>query len=588
MLRIDNLCVRTRDGGLLVDDVQLDLARGEMLSLVGESGSGKSLTAAAILRLLPRGLVATGRIAFEGADLLALDEASMRAMRGGRIGMVFQNPLSALNPTRTIGRQIADPARLHVGADARQAREMALQMLAEVGIPDPKARIDDYPHQFSGGMRQRVAIAMALVCHPKLLIADEPTTALDPIVAAQILELIGGLRRRHDMAVLFISHNLAVVRAHTDCVQVMYGGRTAERARADVFFAHPRHPYGRALLDAAPDLATVVAAPPGYALPALPGQPPDPLARPPGCAFAPRCPAVAPDCEVAVPPLRRLERSEVACLHPVATPAGPRVPAPEAPMSASTHSSRPSLLEVRDLVVRYDRSRTILDGLSFDLAAGECLGIVGESGSGKSTLGRAVLQMVAYQGRIALQGHDFATLRGRAFRDQRRRIQVVFQDPKESLNPRLSVLHSVAEAARLAQGLPRDASLAAARTLLERVRLGAALYDRLPEAISGGQAQRVAIARALAAKPALVVLDEPTSALDVSTQATLLNLLRSIGRAEGLAWLLISHDLAAIAYMADRIAVLRAGRIVELAPPATLVAQPHDPYTAALVAAATG
>ncbi len=584
-----SLAMRTRAGGMVpvLEDLDLQVAPGTMSALVGESGSGKTIAALAAMRLLPAGAATTGAVRFEGEDLLGLDERGMRARRG-RIGMIFQNPLSALNPSMSIGRQVAEGHRLHTGAGPAAARRHAVDLLGEVGIPDPGRRLDDYPHQFSGGQRQRVMIAAALSCAPSLLIADEPTTGLDPLVARQILQLLARLQREHRMGLLFITHDLSVVEAYAQSLTVLYAGRSVEWGEASRFFAAPRHPYSQALLAAVPRLGQAE-------LRGIPGTLPDPGQRPPGCRFAPRCGQRRPDCTIAYPPPIGDAREAAACLYPRAAP----VLAPLAGDGRDFETGDPAsaLLRLDAVTIRYGRraglfgagtaaTRPSLDRVSLHLARGECLGIVGESGSGKSTLGRAILHMLHYEGSILLDGRALATLPAAERRRERRRVQVVFQDPRESLNPRMRIGAIIAEALRLGGLQDRRALRARTAELLERVGLNPGLADRLPNAVSGGQAQRIAVARALAARPDIIVLDEPTSALDVSTQAMLLHLLRDLSRDERLAYVMISHDIAAISWLADRIAVLRDGRIVETAPTGRLITAPVDPYSAALIATA--
>jgi oligopeptide/dipeptide ABC transporter ATP-binding protein len=557
----------------VLEQFSLSVAPGEMVALVGESGSGKSVAALSVLRLLPPGAQISGQIWLDGEDTVRAPARRLRQLRGAVAGMVFQDPLAALNPAHTVAAQIAEVWRLHKGGSRAAARVRVLELLHEVGIPDAAARLDDYPHQFSGGMRQRVMIAMALACAPKLLIADEPSTGLDPLIARQILELIARLRRAMNLAVLFITHDLSVVAEHADRVHVLYAGRSVERAAADGFFAQPRHPYGAALRHAVPWLGQAE-------LSAIPGQLPEPEKLPPGCRFAPRCAYVQADCTTAYPPEVTVGQSAVACLYPL--PVQPRHAAPAPRRIAKSFAP---LLDVQNLAVRYGKAPPVLSGLALTIGRGECLGIVGESGSGKSTLGKAILQMLPYTGRIVLGGQDFAALRGRARRMARQRIQVVFQDPRESFNPHLRIGDIVAEPLRLS-GVARREALAQVPALLGDVGLNAALMTQWPRQISGGQAQRVAIARALAAKPDLLVLDEPSSALDVSTQALLLNVLRGLSARHGLSLLLISHDLAVVSFLADRIAVLHAGRMIEVNDTATLLAAPREAYTQALIAAA--
>ena len=573
----------------VLEDLDLTVTAGEMTALVGESGSGKTIAALAAMRLLPPGAATTGQVLFNGQDLLALDERQMRARRGS-IGMVFQNPLSALNPSMTIGRQVAEGHRLQSGASASAARLHAIDLLGEVGIPDPARRLDDYPHQFSGGQRQRVMIAAALACAPRLLIADEPTTGLDPLVARQILQLLARLQREHRMGLLFITHDLSVVEEYAQSLTVLYAGRSVEWGAAARFFAAPRHPYSQALLGAVPRLGQAE-------LQGIPGTLPEPGMRPQGCRFAPRCPQMQPDCALAYPPPIGDAQEAAACLYPKPAPRLKQRPAATAADARPGLDPAHALLRMEDVTIRYGgragllgakraAARPSLDRASLHLSRGECLGIVGESGSGKSTLGRAILHMLQFEGRILLDGRALATLPAADRRRERRRVQVVFQDPRESLNPRMRIGAIIAEALQLG-GLREGRALQRqTAALLERVGLDASLADRLPHAVSGGQAQRIAVARALAARPDIIVLDEPTSALDVSTQAMLLTLLRDLSRDERLAYVMISHDIAAISWLADRIVVLRDGRIVETAPTARLIAAPQDAYSAALIATA--
>ncbi len=585
ILRLENLCVslpRGRRNVVILDALNLEVQRGEMLALVGESGSGKTIAALSIMRLLPKGATISGHVWLEDRDVSLLDEPAMRQVRGREVGMVFQNPLAALNPSRTVSQQIEEAYRIHNGGSAKAARTRALELLGEVGIPNPASRLDDYPHQFSGGMRQRVMIAMSLACSPKLLIADEPTTGLDPLVARQIMALIQRLRREHHMGVLFVTHDLSTVEEHADAIHVLYAGKSVEWGTSQAFFGHPRHPYSEALLGS---VARV-----GQArLQSIPGNLPEPESRPHGCRFAPRCEYRRPECEIAYPPPDRQGGTAAACLFPLPVNARPDIfkHVDKAPVAG-----RATQLEISRLEVSYagggglfSRVKTFkaLQDITLSLGRGECLGVVGESGSGKSTLGRAVLQMIGYQGSIALDGEDFTKLGRAEKRAQRRRIQVVFQDPRESLNPRMRIYDIVAEPIQLAGGTPTVAEI---NGLLNRVGLNPEIGKRLPGDVSGGQAQRIAIARALAAKPEIIVLDEPTSALDVSTQAMLLNLLKDLAIESGLSYILISHDFAVVSYMADRIVVLNAGQIVEVNDSGAIITAPQNDYTKALVDAA--
>jgi oligopeptide/dipeptide ABC transporter ATP-binding protein len=557
----------------VLEHFSLSIAPGEMLALVGESGSGKTVAALSLLRLLPAGAKISGEIWLDGEAVTQTSAARLRQLRGAVAGMVFQDPLAALNPTRTVASQIGEAWLMHQRGGRRAARARALALLMQVGIPDAAARLDDFPHQFSGGMRQRVMIAMALACGPKLLIADEPTTGLDPVIARQILLLIARLRREMNLAVLFVTHDLSMAAEHADAVHVLYAGRSVERAGTKMFFAQPRHPYGAALRDAVPWIGQAALTP-------IPGQLPAPEALPPGCRFAPRCGYVQAPCTTAYPAEITVAGSSVACLYPL--------PAQEQHAKSVTVRAEKTfapLLEVRDLSVRFGKGPAVLEGLSLRIGQGEVLGVVGESGSGKSSLGKAILQMLPHGGEIRLAGRDFAQLRGQALRAARRRMQVVFQDPRECLNPALRIGEIIAEPLRLA-GVSRAEALALVPGLLEDVGLSPALVSHYPRQLSGGQAQRVAIARALAPAPDLLVLDEPSSALDVSTQALLLNLLRDLSARRGLSCLLISHDFAVVSYLADRIAVLRGGRIIEENLTSALLAAPREDYTRELIAAA--
>ena len=588
VLDIRDVSVSLRRNGqdvVILEELNLTIAPGEMLGLVGESGSGKTIAALAIMRLLPAGAKIHGEILLSGENLARAPEARMRSVRGKAVGMVFQNPLAALNPSHTVAAQICEAWRVHQGGGKARARAKALELLREVGIPNPEARLDDYPHQFSGGMRQRVVIAMALACSPQLLIADEPTTGLDPLIARQIMNLITRLRRERNMAVLFVTHDLSVVQEHADTIHVLYAGRSVEWGAAPNFFIHPRHPYSEALLGAVARLGQ-------KRLQNIPGNLPEPESRPPGCRFAPRCTYVQQACNASYPLPDAGAGTVAACLYPL--PAAVRAYA--AAETPNLKRRFPPLLKVDGLTVRYGGARSwfgerrkqhpSLADVTLSLGKGECLGVVGESGSGKSTLGRAVLQMIQYEGRVLMDGRDFRALSGRAKRDLRRKVQVVFQDPRESMNPRMSVGEIIAEPLILAGQSRGDMRHARVRELLDQVGLNPEMAARFPSGISGGQAQRIAIARALAAEPSLIILDEPTSALDVSTQAMLLNLLKELSFRNALSYVLISHDFAVVSYLADRIAVLNAGRIVEVNETSALVASPQHEYTAALVNAA--
>ena len=533
-----------------VSHLNLSLQRGETLALVGESGSGKSTTALSLLRLLAPGAEVTGRLLFEGRDILQLRPPELRALRGREISMIFQEPMTSLNPVHTIGAQIAETLRLHEGLSALAARRRALELLDLVRIPEPQRRIDDHPHKLSGGQRQRVMIAMAVACRPRLLVADEPTTALDVTIQAQILELLDGLRRELDMALLLITHDLGVVSQWADRVAVMFGGEKVEEADTASLFAQPAHAYTRGLL--------------GASLHA--GQVPHSSER------------RLPEINTALDPVTGLRRFELV------------QPSPRAPQPAVLATGQP-LLQVQDLRTAY-RGRdgalvNAVDGVSFELRAGETLGLVGESGCGKSTLSKTLLRLVdPSEGRIVLDGTDIARLPERALKDWRRRIQMVFQDPYASLNPRRSVQDILDTVLKVHDVASRDERRRRIGEILERVGLPASAASRYPNEFSGGQRQRIGIARALVVRPALVVLDEPVSALDVSIQAQILNLLVELKQDFGLSYLFISHDLSVVRHIADRVMVMNQGRIVEAGHHREIWEHPQHPYTRSLIQAA--
>ncbi len=534
LLRVEGLHVEfPTEGGVVhaVSGVSFELHHGRTLGIVGESGSGKSVCALSAMGLIrAEGARVSGRILFEGVDLLTLAERQMRALRGNELAMVFQDPLSSLHPLYRVGAQIVEAIRAHREVSRRAAREQTIALLELVGIPEPSRSVDAYPHELSGGMRQRAMIAMALANEPKLLIADEPTTALDVTVQAQILALLRRLRGELGMALVLITHDLGVVAEMADEIAVMHTGRIVERGSAEqVLDAGGRasHPYTQGLLRSMPTLDA---------------------------------------------------------------------PAPDRPPAAAE-----PLLEVRDLLKRFPVTRGVVfqrrvahveavAGVSFQLRRGEVLGLVGESGCGKSTTARLIMRLLEPTGgEICFQGQDIAHLRGAALRAVRREMQIVFQDPYSSLNPRKTAGSIVGEPFAI-HGLHRDRAQRrrAVCELMERVGLQPEHYNRYPHEFSGGQRQRIGIARALALGPKLLIADEPVSALDVTIQAQILDLLSELRRELGLTLLLISHDLAVVRQMADRVAVMRAGRIVELAPNETLYASPRDPYTRELLAAVPG
>ncbi len=588
-----------------VDGVSFSVEPGRTVGLVGESGCGKSVTALAIMGLLPRrGVRVSGSVRFEGTELLGLPEAAMRDRRGRDLGMVFQDPLSSLNPVVPIGLQVSEVLERHRGLPRRQARVDAAELLTRVGISDPQRRLDEYPHQLSGGMRQRALIAIALACRPRLLIADEPTTALDVTIQAQILALLRELVAETGTALIMITHDLGVVAGLCDEVAVLYGGRVVERGPRHPLFAQPRHPYTAGLLASIPRLDSARRGR-GRRLEPIRGSVADNLPWTQGCAFAPRCPRALDVCTRQTPQMQsaaearqlRCHNPEPPNRHPAARgyPA-PGYPAPQTPRSPLNAGE--ALVEVDGVQVHFPikwglvLDRTVghvyaVDGVDLTIRRGETYGLVGESGCGKSTLGRAMLRLIEpTAGRVVFDGTDLSTLQGEPLRRMRRRMQLVFQDPLASLDPRQSVESLLVEGLR-AHDLDRGKAPMAQRLreLLDAVGLPHAALRRYPHEFSGGQRQRISIARALSVEPDLLIADEPVSALDVSVQAQVINLLEDLQGEFGLTYLVIAHDLAVVRHIADRVGVMYLGGIVEQAGADELYAAPLHPYTRALLSA---
>jgi len=599
LLRVRNLRTEFKvgqDSVKAVNDVSFDVNPGDVLGIVGESGSGKSVTARSIMRMVRApGEIVGGSVEFNGEDLLLLPEREMRRRRGSGVAMVFQDPQAALNPVMTIGAQIIEALTLH-GTDKRSARRRAVELLDQVGIPDAAVKVDQYPHQFSGGMRQRVVIAIALANEPTLLIADEPTTALDVTIQAQILRLLLKLRTELGLAIAIITHDMGVVAEMCSKVAVMYGGRVVEEGTVEQVLRRPRHPYTAALLAAMPRLDDERL---GQPLPAIPGSPPDPSALPPGCAFASRCRFVEDGCRHDIPSLLQIggEGQLSACFVAQRGVSIDVEPAPDHVPAASAEESRPvetvPALEVQKLRVDVgSRRRGLLhrdppvyavDSVSLAVHAGETLGLVGESGCGKSTLSRSIVGITPVAGgSVEVDGHDVTSMGDEQLARVRSSVQYVFQDPYASLNPRRTVRQSLAEALSL-RGL-RGAELEAeSHALMDRVGLRREYLDRYPHAFSGGQRQRIGIARALARRPKVLILDEPVSALDMSIQAQIINLLEELQRELGLGYLFIAHDLSVVRHLSDRVAVMYLGRIVETGTAADVYGHPQHPYTVALL-----
>ncbi|WP_026430107.1 ABC transporter ATP-binding protein [Schaalia georgiae] len=614
--------------------VDLVVNAGETLGVVGESGSGKTMTALSLMGLLPQGgRVSSGSMLLEGEDLTAMPPASVRKLRGTKVGMIFQDPLTSLNPTMKIGLQVCEPLRVHEKMPKKEALARAVEILKRVGMPRPESVVNSYPHQLSGGMRQRVMIAMALVCQPRILIADEPTTALDVTTQMQILDLIDELRDEYQMGVILITHDLGVVAGHTDRVSVMYAGRIVETAPTKTLFTEPRHRYTSSLMAALPERALAERT----RLFSIPGAPPSLTDLPVGCRFAARCLWATDQCRAGYPDLGGEGAHTYACFHPVLdddeSPAAlqARLDAERAADEAGADSTdqagpgggessgsgcaspveadgaqdptapptepapRGTLLNVKEASREYESAGSgffkrdkgvvsAVDRVSITVRKGETYGLVGESGCGKSTVGRLIAGLEPPSGgAIELDGRDLATLKGRDAVKIHQDVQMMFQDSYAAMDPRMRIDQILAEPMSIQR--TGDAQQIAERIMeiLEQVGLTEEILDRYPHEFSGGQLQRIGFARSLTLAPDLIVADEPVSALDVSVQAQVLNLMKDLQEELGLSYLFISHDLAVVQYMADRIGVMYLGRIVEEGPAEEVVASPRHPYTKALI-----
>jgi len=581
-----------------VDGASFSVRRGETLGIVGESGSGKSMTCLSILRLVPEpgGRIVGGDVVFDGQDLLAKSPEEMRQLRGSQIAMILQDPMASLNPALTVGEQVAETLRLHRGLRGRDLDRRILELLGQVRISDPERRVHAYPHQMSGGIRQRVAGAIAISCRPSLLIADEPTTSLDVTIQAQYLRLLKDIQRETGLAMVFVTHDLGIVAKLCDRVAVMYAGRIVETGTTREIFSRPRHPYTIGLLSCLP---TLTRGP--EPLTAIEGQPPDLAHLPGGCSFAPRCPLAEAACRDTLPPLEAVgPEHHVACLRTAETaPADARrrifVAAAAAP-ARDVAAPRDVVLEGRALTKHFPLSRGTIfgrtvgtvkavDGVDFVIRRGETLGLVGESGCGKTTTARLVLCLERPTGGgVFFRGRDVHALAGSGLREYRRAVQAVFQDPYSSLNPRLTIRTTVGEPLRQTQpGLSRAEVNERIAESLARVGLRPGIVDDYPHELSGGQRQRVAVARALTTSPECILLDEAVSALDVSIRAQVMNLLREIQDRLGVSYLFIAHDLAVVKYLSTRIGVMYLGKLVETAPSDELYARPLHPYTQVLL-----
>jgi oligopeptide/dipeptide ABC transporter ATP-binding protein len=590
--------IRTTSGVVRpVDGVTLTLRSGETVGLVGESGSGKTMTGMSVLQLLPPGgAVVGGSIQFDGRELTTMTASELRRLRGNDIAAVFQDPMTSLNPTRTIGSQLREAYRIHrPGTSVAEANRRAEEVLSLVRMPRPKERLRDYPHQLSGGMRQRAMIAIALVCEPRLLIADEPTTALDVSIQAQILELLDELKTRLGMGIILVTHDLGVIAGHADKVAVMYGGRIVEEAPTAELFAAPRHRYTQALFESMPTMELDSR----RALASIPGLPPQLIDLPPMCRFAPRCRFASDDCRTENPESIEVAPGHThACFHP-----GPSEPDDDLDLPTelreedlgSRGGTGRALVMLEDVEKQYRiknpelfKPRRILHAVSkvsLDVIEGETLGVVGESGSGKTTLGRMLVGLeTPTSGAVRFDGRDIGRLTPAGKRTRSSNLQLMFQDSAAALDPRMNVADLIAEPLAVQQIGNRAERQAKVMELIDAVGLPRTAAARHAYEFSGGQRQRIAMARALVLRPKVVVADEPVSALDVSIQAQILNLMRSLQVAYSLTYVVISHDLSLLRYLSDRIGVMYLGKLVELGPGAGVYAAPRHPYTAGLIA----
>ena len=604
LLRVENLVTSFESSGQTVravDGVSLSIHRGETYALLGESGCGKSMTSFSIMRLLPpAGRVVAGRVMFGGEDLMALPDAAMRIVRGSRVAMIFQEPMTSLNPVVTIGEQIAESVRLHQSLTGSVVKNRVEALLHDVGIADPQQRYGDYPHQLSGGMKQRVMIAIALAGEPELLIADEPTTALDVTIQAQVLALLKKLQQERGMALLLITHDLGVVSEMAGTVGVMYAGQLVEEATREQFFSEAKHPYSQKLFESLPDIEKR-----DQPLAVIHGAVPSLAAAFPGCRFAERCDFSEPSCHQRLPRWVDLAAGHGVRCHMVDPTyigafknelEGVSSERVAANTVVNSLAATP-LLEVRDLKMHFQMRQGVfsrnaghlyaVDGLSLQIKSGRTLALVGESGCGKTTVGKAILQLNRpTSGEVLFEGDDLTQISDAALRARRNDFQIIFQDPFSSMNPRMKVSDIIREG-MITLGIGGSEAQQQVRVdqLLEQLGLPPESCDRYPHEFSGGQRQRICIARALAVNPKLIICDEPTSALDVSVQAQILNLLKGLQQQMGLAYLFITHNLSVVAYLADEVAVMYLGRIVEQGSVEDVLNHPKHPYTQALISA---
>jgi oligopeptide/dipeptide ABC transporter ATP-binding protein len=574
-----------------VDDFSLDIAPGECVGLVGESGCGKTTTGLSIMRLLPgNGHITAGSVVLDGVDLASLSEKEMQSKRGNDVALIPQDPMSSLNPTTKIGRQIGEGLRIHRGASDEEARKRSLEVLEMVDMPRPAERLDQYPFELSGGLRQRVIIAMGLVCSPKLLIADEPTTALDVTIQAQILDIIDKLRTDLGMAVLLITHDMGVIAGRTDRVVVMYGGKKSEESPTDELFKSMRHPYTQALLASMPSLETASK----QELRSIAGMPPDLTKVIVACRFAPRCAYATDKCREEDPELTGTPTHQFACFHPVDGPLTTVVAAPVSIADAIAAAPHQELARVEHMVKEFPIKAGLVrhtvgavhavSDVSFSVNEGETFGLVGESGCGKTTIGRMLVGLETLTaGSIYFNDQLVTDKNHKMSREDHRQRQMMFQDPYSSLDPRMSVNDLIGEPLLVQREGSKVERQRRIYELLDIVGLNQQAANRYPHEFSGGQRQRIGLARALALNPRLIVADEPVSALDVSVQAQILNLMKNLQKEQNLSYVFVSHDLAVVYYMADSIAVMYLGKIVEIGNAESVFRQPVHHYTQGLL-----
>jgi len=592
LLDIQNLRVdfKMRNGSVTaVDDVSMSVAAGECVGVVGESGCGKTTTGLALMRLLAaNGTITKGTISFEGTDLASLSESEMRKFRGNQVALIPQDPLTSLNPTTKIGIQIGEGYRLHRGASKEDSMKRAIEVLEMVEMPRPKERLGQYPFELSGGLRQRVMIAMGLVCAPKLLIADEPTTALDVTIQAQILDIFDQLRQS-GMAVVLITHDMGVIAGRTDRVVVMYAGKVAEEAPTTDLFHRMRHPYSQALLASVPSLESATK----VQLRSIPGVPPDLSREIVGCRFAPRCIHATEQCSAENPPFSSDGPAHrYACYHPVSGPLALETQDHVTPVAKVLSGTE--IVKVENLVKNFPITRGLfrrrvgeiqaVSGASFTIHDGETFGLVGESGCGKTTIGRMIVGLEeGTSGSVEFAGQDVTKFRGTLARASRKDRQMMFQDPYSSLNPRMRVREIIREPLSVQKIGTKKEQNERVNELMRAVGLDPRAAERQPHEFSGGQRQRIGLARALALNPKLIVADEPVSALDVSIQAQILNLMKALQQERDVAYIMVSHDLAVVYYMADTIGVMYLGKIVEIGDAESVFRTPAHPYTQGLL-----